>query len=91
MRAEKNTNAGRGTLSLQDWINEVGVREVSRVTGVNESAVRHWRRGHCLPRTDEMRKIHKYSNGRVSYEEMIETFHRQHAKKVAAAAKNGRR
>jgi hypothetical protein len=70
MKSEKASS--RGKMSLEDWINEVGVAEVAKLFKVNESAVRHWKRGHCLPRTEQMRAIHQYSKGRVSYEEMIE-------------------
>jgi hypothetical protein len=68
---------GTGTLTLEEWINEVGVKAVAKLLRVNESAVRHWRRGFCLPKTEQMDLIRKYSKGRVSCDEMIAQFHRK--------------
>lgn len=65
------------TLSLSAWVDELGVPRVMLLTGVGEVAVRNWRRGHCLPRDAEKRVIKKASEGRVSYDEMIDTFFNQ--------------
>lgn len=64
---------GTKRLSLKDWINEVGIEFVAKELGCAESAVGHWRNGHCLPRTKQMARIKKLSGGRVTYDEMIET------------------
>jgi len=62
----------RKPLTLVDWINETGVLKVSKLLSVEQSTVRHWRCGHCLPRTDQMRAIKKLSHGRVGYDEIID-------------------
>jgi ribosome-binding protein aMBF1 (putative translation factor) len=64
------------TLSLKDWINDFGVQELAKKMKVQPSTVRHWRNGHCLPRTDQMRKIRRLSKGTVSYERMIDSHHK---------------
>lgn len=69
--------------SLQDWINEIGIESVAKLLKVNAASVRHWRRGHCLPRTGQMYLIQRYSKGRVTYEEMINTYHESQKSKKA--------
>lgn len=61
-------------VSLRDWINANGVQAIAELLGVEDSAVRHWRRGHCLPRAEQMREIKRVSKGQVSYESMIDVF-----------------
>lgn len=68
-------------VSLKDWINEVSVLEVARLLKVEDATVRHWRRGHALPRADHMQKINRLSRGTVSYEEMIETHLKKQSRK----------
>lgn len=62
-------------LTLRDWIIQTGVGKVSKLLNVGESTVRHWRTGHCLPRTEQMREIKKLSKGLVTYESMIDSHH----------------
>lgn len=62
-------------ISLKNWIEEVGPKQVAKIFKVTPAAVRHWRCGVALPQTDKMQKIRDLSKGRVSYEEMIDTFH----------------
>jgi len=59
-------------ISLKDWIDREGVATLAKKFGVNESTVRHWRRGHCLPKAEQMREIKKLSNGAVTYDTMID-------------------
>lgn len=59
-------------LTIEEWIDKLGVEEVSKVLGVERSTVRHWRRGFVLPRTDQMKQIKKYSHGAVTYASIID-------------------
>jgi hypothetical protein len=59
-------------ISLSEWINEKGVETVAGLLGVDPSTVRHWRRGHCYPRVDQMREIKRLSKGLVGYDEIID-------------------
>lgn len=63
------------TLSLADWIRQVGEKEIARLFKISESAVGHWKRGLYLPNTECLVKIVKLSKGAVTYQEMIETYH----------------
>lgn len=60
------------SLTLKEWIYQVGTKEAAKLLRVDPSAVRHWARGHCLPRDEQKRLIRKYSKGAVTYEEIIE-------------------
>lgn len=60
--------------ALIKWINEIGVADVAKLLKTDPASVRHWRRGFCLPRSEQMVKINRYSKGKVSYAEMIDTF-----------------
>lgn len=62
-------------MSLRAWLHWTGTKRVATKLGVDVTNVRQWKRGHCLPRTNVMVKIHKLSGGRVTYKEMIERFH----------------
>lgn len=59
-------------ISLRDWIDREGVSNLAKKFGLNESTIRHWRRGHCLPKAEQMREIKKLSNGAVTYDTMID-------------------
>ncbi len=59
-------------LSLKDWINSIGVPRVAKLLKVEESTVRHWRIGRCLPRAEQMFAIKKLSKGSVTYDQMID-------------------
>ncbi len=61
-------------LTLKLWINDMTVRKVANLCGTQESTVRHWRRGYCLPRVEQMALIVKTTKGKLTYSEMIETF-----------------
>ncbi len=60
-------------LTLKEWIEKEGAATVAKLLKVNESAVRHWRRGFVLPRAEQMIRIRDLSRGAVCIEEMIET------------------
>jgi len=59
-------------ISLKAWIDKVGATKIAEALSVEVSTVRHWRSGHCLPQTKQMRAIRKLSNGQVTYENMID-------------------
>lgn len=59
-------------LTLSDWITEVGPENVAKLMKVERSTVFNWRKGYCYPRVDQMRKIKKYTNGRVTYDAIID-------------------
>lgn len=61
-------------LTLKLWINNTTVKKVAKLCGTGESTVRHWRRGYCLPRYEQMATIVKASRGALTYDEMITTF-----------------
>lgn len=65
-------------LSLRDWIHQVGVQELSKTLGVNESCVRHWSVGRVLPRSEQMHRIMELSKGAVTPTIMV----RDHFKKT---------
>jgi hypothetical protein len=74
-------------VTLKDWINSEGLYEVARKLKVNRVTVDYWRKGIGLPKPQIMREIVKLTDGKVSYEEMIETYfarrsnHNKHSKK----------
>ncbi len=86
MKSVGNGTKGNGALTLEEWINELGPNTVAKLMKVEPSAVRHWRRGYCLPRSEQMMRIHKFSRGRVTYAEMIESFYRGRAKLAKKSA-----
>ena len=65
--------AAKGVIGLKEWIEKEGVQTVSKVLRVDESTVRHWRRGWVLPKATQMQKIVAITKGAVSYASMIET------------------
>lgn len=62
-------------ITLREWIKEQGANNVAKSLKVHCSAVWHWGRGVSLPKSKHLYKIHHLSRGRVSYAEMIETYH----------------
>lgn len=60
-------------ITLLDFIVEIGPNKLARKLKINESTVRQWRRGYCLPRAEYMLKINRLTKGRLTYAEMIET------------------
>lgn len=68
-------------LCLRSWIDSRGVTEVAQLLEVDPSTVRHWRRGHCLPKDEQKLAIKKASRGAVSISEMIETYFKRNAGK----------
>lgn len=62
-------------LTLSEWIEDVGVIHVANMLRVEKATVRLWRRGKNLPRTEQMKKIRTLSKGRVTYDQMIDSFH----------------
>lgn len=81
----------KSVLTLKDYIRlsvtELGIDRIKNKFGVTESTINHWARGACLPRSEQMEKIVKLSDGRVSYAEMIETFNRIQALRKRAKAR----
>lgn len=63
--------AVKKSMSLAEWIESEGTQTVARALKVNESAVRHWRRGWVLPSDETKLKIEKLSNGAVTVKNMI--------------------
>lgn len=57
--------------SLRSWIGRLGVPKVAKLLNVEEATVRHWRRGHCLPKAEQMYQIQKLSKGQVTYDGII--------------------
>lgn len=53
------------SLSLKDWIDKEGVLIIAKALRVNESGVRHWRRGLCIPSPKQMQRISELSRGAV--------------------------
>lgn len=62
----------KSKISLRDWINQEGVSKIAEQLCVEQSTVRHWRSGHCLPKAQQMREIKKLSKGQVTYDVMID-------------------
>ena len=60
-------------ITLFDFIVERGPTKISKLLNVNESTVRQWKRGYCLPRPEVMMRIKKLTRGQLTYAEMIET------------------
>jgi hypothetical protein len=62
----------RKKISFVEWINTVGATNVAKRLGVSARVVHYWRIGHCSPRVDQIRAIRKLSNGRLTYEAIID-------------------
>ncbi len=63
--------------TLVEWIDERGMTETAKLLRCHRTAVNHWRRGFCLPSSEQMNKIIKYSNGAVSFDDEIRTFYKK--------------
>lgn len=61
-------------MTLHDWINRTGPKEVAKTLGVDPSTVSQWRTYRACPRPRYMLAIHKLSKGEVSYESMVVRF-----------------
>lgn len=59
-------------MRFDDWIKEVGPKEVAKKLKVDVSTVSHWRNGDAFPRARFCKQIFQMSEGRVSYGEMVE-------------------
>lgn len=59
-------------LTLRDWIDHQGIDQVAKKLKATRATVRHWRRGYCLPKSDQMLKIKKLSRGRLTIDSMVE-------------------
>ncbi len=64
--------SSRRTISLKTWIEETGINAVAQLLDVDPSAVCHWKSGRALPRDDQKRFIKNFTEGRVSYEQIID-------------------
>lgn len=71
----------KSNLTLGEWIDTKGTTHIANLLDVDESTVRHWRRGHCLPRPSQMLAIKKASRGAVTVDEMITSFFKKNAGK----------
>ncbi len=58
-------------LSLADWIEQTGVETICKALKVTEGAVRHWKKGHVLPRASYMMQIEKLSRGAVHIKDVV--------------------
>lgn len=57
-------------MTLQEWISEVGPREVARRLGVSRQAVYYWLRGRSRPGLWNAQRIERMSGGRVRFERL---------------------
>ena len=59
-------------MTIQKWVQTIGGQDkAAKVLGVDRSTVSLWITQGVLPRPKTMIKIHKISNGKVSYKEMV--------------------
>lgn len=71
-------------MKIQEFIKEFGgPKIVSEKLKTTRSAVSQWNIGKAIPNTRMMIKIVKLSEGRCSYKEIIENYHREKSKKAA--------
>jgi hypothetical protein len=61
-------------MKFEKWIKEKTPRQVARALDIDQSTVWHWTKKRTCPKVSTMREIVKVSEGRVSYEDMIEYF-----------------
>lgn len=55
-----------------EWVNEYGGRRLAKVLGIDPSTISHWRGGRVLPKAEHMKKIVELSEGRVTYDHIID-------------------
>lgn len=67
MRNQRNETA------FVKWIDEMTTKEVAKLLRVTTATVNHWRRGHCSPRVEQMKKIKLYSRNKVSTQSIVDT------------------
>ncbi len=60
-------------MTFKDWIKKVGIKEVAKQIGVNESTVGHWRTGRALPTFAHMQKINEVSKGQMDFQTIVGT------------------
>ncbi len=58
--------------SFGEWIDSLGHKFISNHLGVDKSTVSCWRRGISAPRPELMKRIVVWSQGRMSYEMIVE-------------------
>jgi hypothetical protein len=58
---------------LTIWINEIGVVQVAKILKIKRATVYYWLAGKSLPTDYHKMKIVEITNGKVSYEDMIES------------------
>lgn len=61
-------------MTLKEFINETGTGSMARVLKISMSRVSNWKAMKCLPDDRLKMKIVKFSNGKVTYAEIIEPF-----------------
>jgi len=61
-------------MTLVQWINQLGVREVAKLLNTDAGRVSMWNTKKSLPKDEMKVQIVKLTHGLVSYEEMIEDF-----------------
>jgi len=58
-------------LSMNEWIDREGRKEVARLLKVDASAVGHWRRGYAHPAFKHLARAVQITRGRVSVDRTI--------------------
>ena len=53
-------------ITVQEWVNEIGIKKAAAATDVDTSTARNWARGFVLPNSFRMFLILAATKGRVS-------------------------
>lgn len=61
-------------MTLRNWIEKTGPKEVARLCGADPSTVSNWKLGVALPRPETMVRIFRLTKGKVTYQIMVEGF-----------------
>jgi len=60
--------------TFSTWIDKQGMDKVAKTLKVHRTTVHYWRAGSSMPGAKYMKRIHKASRGKVSYEGMVRHF-----------------
>lgn len=60
-------------MSFNEFIDDMGVDELSKILKTEPRTIYYWKTGRCLPRRRHMIAIKKMSHGEISYDKMIES------------------
>lgn len=69
------------SVTLKEWIDELGIAEVAALLRADRTAVRNWRRGFVLPVSSAMGSIRKASKNRVDFNKTIDQHYAPENKK----------